>query len=104
MLSFAAGLLPVPLFKAWNAASVENGFDRRPQPATTQDAALLLMNQIMPLMGMLTVAVSVPPPSSRAIVYLNVSVPSNPAGGLYVNLPIVPPVTLITTVPPFADA
>ena len=59
MLSFAAGLLPVPLLSPLNAARVENGFVRRPQPAASvvQAVALLLINQIMPLTVIDTVAV-----------------------------------------------
>src|SRR4026207_134514 len=109
MLSFAAGLLPVPLLSALNAASVENGFVRRPHPAASvrQEAELLLINQIMPLTVIETVAVRI---DARLVtfalslsVYVKVSVPSNPAGGLYVNLPISAPETVITTSPPFAD-
>lgn len=59
MLSFAAGLLPVPLFSRANAFSDENGFVRRPHPAASvvQEAELLLMNQIMPATVIETVAV-----------------------------------------------
>lgn len=56
MLSLAAGLLPVPLFNVLNAASVEKGFERRPQPDTVQAGALLLMNQTIPLTVIETVA------------------------------------------------
>src|SRR5215211_4570705 len=109
MLSFAAGLLtPATPFKASNAASVENGFVRRPQPATTQDAALLLINQIMPLTVIETVAVRFDAAlvtfALSLSVYVKVSTPSNPAGGLYVNLPMSAPEVVMTICPPFAVA
>src|SRR5215204_4308188 len=108
MLSFAAGLLPVPLLSAANAASVENGFVRRPHPAASvrQEAELLLINQIMPLTVIETVAVRF----DAAVVtfalsvseYVKVSTPSNPAGGLYVNFPMSAPDVVMTICPPFA--
>src|SRR5215213_2249122 len=108
MLSFAAGLLPLPLLSAANAASVENGFERRPQPATTQEVALLLINQIMPLTVIETVAVrfdaAVATFALSLSVYVKVSTPSNPAGGLYVNLPMSAPDVVMTICPPFAVA
>jgi len=49
----------VPLLSALKAARVENGFVRRPQPAASvrHEAELLLINQIMPLTVIETVAV-----------------------------------------------
>src|SRR5215204_1137501 len=108
MLSFAAGLLPLPLLSAAKAASVENGFVRRPQPAASvrQDGALLLINQIMPLTVIETVAVrfdaAVVTFALSLSVYVKVSTPSNPAGGLYVNLPMSAPDVVMTIWPPFA--
>src|SRR4026208_906426 len=108
MLSFAAGLLPVPLLSAANAASVENGFVRRPHPAARvrREAELLFINQIMPLTVIETVAVRF---DARLVtfalslsVYVKVSTPSNPAGGLYVNLPMSAPDVVMTICPPFA--
>src|SRR5215213_6697319 len=108
MLSFAAGLLPVPLLSVLNAARLENGFVRRPHPAASvrQEAALLLINQIMPLTVIETVAVrfdaAVVAFALSVSVYVKVSTPSNPAGGLYVNLPMSAPDVVITICPPFA--
>ena len=78
----------MPLLSAVKAASVENGFVRRPQPAASvvQAAPLLLINQIMPLTVIETVAVrfdaAVVAFALSVSVYVKVSVPSKPAGGL----------------------
>jgi len=98
----------VPLLSALNAASVENGFVRRPHPAASvvHAAELLLINQIMPLTVIDTVAVrfaaEVVTLALSVSVYVKVSVPSNPAGGLYVNLPMSAPDVVMTICPPFA--
>lgn len=107
MLSFAAGWFAPPLpLTALNAASVENGLVRRPHPATTHEAALLLINQIMPATVIETVAVrfnaAVVTLALSVSVYVKVSTPSNPAGGLYVNLPMSAPDVVMTICPPFA--
>src|SRR5262249_52341995 len=75
-VSPAAGLVPVPLFTALKAARLLNGLTCVPVPA----APVLLTNQILPAMLMVTWALSVPAPFE--IVYQNESAPTNPAVGL----------------------
>src|SRR6185503_11424849 len=90
---------------ASNDASVLNGFVRRPSHGHTIPA-LLLINQIMPLTVIETVAVrfnaAVSTFGLSLSVYVKVSVPSNPGGGLYVNLPMSAPDVVMTICPPFA--
>ena len=57
ILSLAAGLLPAPLLTAWKDASVLNGLVRRPSQGHD---AVLLMNQIIPLTLIVTVAELLP--------------------------------------------
>ena len=57
ILSLAAGLFPAPLLTAAKAASVLNGFVRRPSHG---HEAVLLINQIIPLTVIVTVAELLP--------------------------------------------
>jgi len=78
-------------------ARVLNGFVRRPSQG---HEAVLLINQIMPLTVIDTVAVrfnaAVSTFGLSLSVYVKVSVPSNPGGGLYVNLPMSAPEVVMT--------
>ena len=57
ILSLAAGLFPVPLLTAWKDASVLKGLVSRPSQG---HEAVLLMNQIIPLTLIVTVAELLP--------------------------------------------
>src|SRR5262245_61471133 len=99
MMWFAAGCRPTPSLTAWKAARLLNGEFRRPSPDT---ALLLSMNHHPPSSTCISTS-ALRLAEGLEMVYVKISVPWKPAGGVYLNWPIPAPDVVIVTEPPLAD-